>query len=659
MKIILTARERQGMDESYKVLEKQGLQTVINLISGIGTLQDPFVTRISIRNQCQKDWEGVIHVELSFQKNNPRFFLPGFMYGRNRGEAPLNVDNEFPRLREGALHRPAAPWWMVRSDRLSHPAAFVYDEGKIYGLCASPYFIQHEGRKEQWSPGAEGEFYQYAGYTCSLQNGCIGYTLGYENAPWLYIQSHKVEERKSLGNNCFRITVGEEISFEIQHYCYGAECERDIYEAVQGVYEHYHEQPRRVGDIHTAVSEIASAVSEDAWIEKDRSYSGFVFEESDGSRKFQKIYSLSWTNGLSVAVPVLMSSLRLKDEVMREQALCCIENMVQNCLSPHTGLPYGAYDNGIWSNQGWWFDGMHNPGHSGYLTGQAVYYLLKAYDYEMQIRNVIHGDWLEFAKDIIDKLEKTKNIDFEYPYILSERTGSGLEYDSMGSAWCLTATAYYSWLKKDFSYLDGLRRSESHYYETFVRKSECYGGPLDTDKTVDSEGILSYIRALRWLHQITGEEVYLNHLRDALSYEYTFKFCYNSPIQTPPLGRLGWSSCGGSITSVANPHIHPMSSTVIDEMLYYLTQREDGYIRSRLNDTIMWSCQTYNRYDKEYDYGRKGWMSERFCHCEGLLVQKYPDGQPASTWFALMGWACGSILEGLSGDCWDYADERL
>lgn len=41
-------------------------------------------------------------------------------------------------------------------------------------------------------------------------------------------------------------------------------------------------------------------------------------------------------------------------------------------------------------------------------------------------------------------------------------------------------------------------------------------------------------------------------MRDALYYEYTFKFCYNSPIKIPPLGSVGWSSSGGSITSVVN-----------------------------------------------------------------------------------------------------------
>ena len=165
--------------------------------------------------------------------------------------------------------------------------------------------------------------------------------------------------------------------------------------------------------------------------------------------------------------------------------------------------------------------------------------------------------------------------------------------------------------------------------------------------------MLSYIRAVRMLHELTGKEEYLDHLRDALCYEYSFKLCYNTPVQVPPLSVLHWSSCGGSITSVANPHIHPMSSTVMDEMLYYLRFRTDSYIRSRLEDTVLWSLQTFNTHDGEYGYGRTGWMSERFCHCEGLLVEKYPDGSPASTWFALMPWAGGSVVEGLAGDAWD------
>ena len=95
-----------------------------------------------------------------------------------------------------------------------------------------------------------------------------------------------------------------------------------------------------------------------------------------------------------------------------------------------------------------------------------------------------------------------------------------------------------------------------------------------------------------------------------------------------------------------------MSSTVVDEMMYYVSQTDDEYIKSRINDVIMWGCQTYNYYDGEYDYGKKGWMSERYCYSQGLLTEKYEDGSPASTWFALMPWAGASIIEGMTGDAW-------
>ena len=134
--------------------------------------------------------------------------------------------------------------------------------------------------------------------------------------------------------------------------------------------------------------------------------------------------------------------------------------------------------------------------------------------------------------------------------------------------------------------------------------------------------------------------------------ECSFKFAYNSPVKVLPLSKIGWSSSGGSVTSTANPHIHPMSNTVVDELAYYVNQTNDGYVRNRMLDTVMWGCQTYNTYDKEYGYGKKGWMSERFCYSQGLVVEKYPDGTPAGTWFALMPWAGASILEGMVGEYW-------
>ena len=88
------------------------------------------------------------------------------------------------------------------------------------------------------------------------------------------------------------------------------------------------------------------------------------------------------------------------------------------------------------------------------------------------------------------------------------------------------------------------------------------------------------------------------------------------------------------MTSNCNPHIHPMSNHVIDEMLYYIILN--------FRKTAMW---------------KKGWMSERFCHSEGLLLEKYPDGSPSSTWFALLPWGASNIIEGIVGGYWEQNEK--
>lgn len=673
----------------YSDLSREGLQMSVTRRNGDGSLETPFHLELTLSNVSDSVFQGVVQIELPASGKDsahfptaPEFFLPGFMYGTNRGDAPIKVENKYPRLRPGRPELPASPWWMVRSDRLSHPAAFLYlpgdgesTRGHLYGISASPYLVPDSERSlQQWkpdSPEAAPDSVRFTGFTCSLERGSVGYTLGYENAPWLFIQSHTIRERAPISErSSILLAPGSHLQTELFLYDLEACDERILYRALESVYRIWHQTPRRCISGKEAAADLMQAVSRYAWLPEDRNYSGFV-REKDGSFSYNRIFSISWTNGLSTAVPVLMAALRLGDDIARRQSLSCIDNIVQNSINPNSGLPFETWDreNG-WSCRGWWYDGMQNGGHSGYLDGQTVYYILKAFECEKDIRKSEHPEWLSFAHDVLLRLHAQRNSTGEYPFVLSSETGAGMEYDALGSCWCLAALAKYLLVCRNSApntnpatsspgdpdigfLLSELETSESFYYNAFVRKAICYGAPLDTNKTVDSEGVLSYIRAVRMLHELTGKKEYLDHLRDALCYEYSFKLCYNTPVQVPPLSVLHWSSCGGSITSVANPHIHPMSSTVMDEMLYYLRFRTDSYIRSRLEDTVLWSLQTFNTHDGEYGYGRTGWMSERFCHCEGLLVEKYPDGSPASTWFALMPWACGSILEGICGDLWN------
>lgn len=593
---------------------------------------------ITVSNRSMMEFEGVIHIKMALKCEEPKFFMPGYMYNRNAADMPSSGRKHFPRIRACADRMPESEFFMTRSDRLAEPVSLIYDGGRVIGLSAAPYI-------------GDGKI-KFCGFTCNINdNGKagVGYTLGYENAPWLFVQSFDVREREQITEkNSFRLAAGSSYSFEMIVYDYTGDDERAIYRAIEDTYFRYHEKPRQIEgmDNEKALKLLSGAIRDHAWIAEDKMYTGFVYDKPEGFR-YNKIPSISWTNGMQVAVPMLMTANRFGDDKAREQSITYIDNMIGTTYNPASGFMYDSTEDGKPSVRGWWYSGMHSGGHSSYLNGQAVYYLLKAYRDEKDTRGVVHDEWLAFSGKIVSKMNEIMNTDYEYPFAMSEKTGAGIEYDSLGSSWFLAASALYELISGDRTFMQQMLKSEEHYFEAFVKKVECYGGPLDTDKAVDDEGILAYIRSARILHEITGNEELLDHLRDALGYEFSYKLGYNTPVQVPPLSTIGWSSCGGSITSTANPHIHPMSSTVVDDIRYFVSQREDAYVRSRLEDTIGWNLQTFNTRDGEYGYGKPGWMSERFCFCEGLLAEKYPNGEPASTWFALMPWASSCVIEGL------------
>lgn len=637
-KMIKVSAKRAGdTSGAYSAAKEQGLGYEITELEGHklgGTY------RVKLVNNNATDFCGVVHIRLTAPPDSPKFFMPGYMYNTNTGDMPNSGRKSFPRIRRGAEKMPESEYFMTRSDRLAEPVSLMYEKGHILGISAAPTINNKK----------TGVFERFCGFSCNINdNGMasVGYTLGYENAPWLFIQSATVVKDAFSEKNYIMIKAGESLDVEVVIYDYRAENELGIHEAIKDVYSRYHEAPRKIGQMDTsrAVKLLTEAIRDYAYLPDKGWYTGFVYDRPEGPA-YNYIPSITWTNGLAVAVPMLLASEQNGDVTSRKQSVGFIDYVVNGFYNKQSGFLYESEENGCPTVKGWWYDGMHNGGHSGYLNGQAVYYILTAYEFEKEKNKTSHDAWLSLAGRVAGRMNEVINTDFEYPFSMSERTGAGLEYDSMGSAWCLAAAALYEKLTGDGRCPDILLSSEKHYYDSFVKKAECYGGPLDTDKAVDSEGVLGYIRAVRILHEITKEEYLLDHLRDALYYEYTFKLGYNTHIEVRPLSELGWSSCGGSITSTANPHIHPMSSTVVSEMRYYLDKREDSYIRSRMEDTIDWGLQTFNTVDGEYGYGKPGWMSERFCFCQGLLTEHYPDGEVASTWFALMPWASGSIIEG-------------
>ena len=240
---------------------------------------------------------------------------------------------------------------MTRSDRLSHPAVFAFTGKRIAGLCASPYFLRSGGRIAAWSPGMSGDWLQYAGFGCDLDRRQISYTLGYENAPWFFLDSHHYSPRAPLAGNCFRLEPGEAVCFTVAEFSYPAANETGLNPAIRKVYRMFHEPPRRCQSPESAVRTIAEAVGTAAWLPQRLAYAGFVFDKPD-SQEIRQLPSISWTNGLAAAVPMLEAALRLRRGDLRNQALQCIDHIVQTSINPRNGLPFTAEVDGEWCNRG-------------------------------------------------------------------------------------------------------------------------------------------------------------------------------------------------------------------------------------------------------------------------------------------------------------------
>ena len=85
----------------YVRLDECGLAVEVDWHGGNGSPADPWRCTVTVRNDGSVAFEGVVRIDIPIRADGePRFFLPGFMYGRNRGEAPLRTATKFPRLRD-------------------------------------------------------------------------------------------------------------------------------------------------------------------------------------------------------------------------------------------------------------------------------------------------------------------------------------------------------------------------------------------------------------------------------------------------------------------------------------------------------------------------------------------------------------------------------
>ena len=202
-------------------------------------------------------------------------------------------------------------------------------------------------------------------------------------------------------------------------------------------------------------------------------------------------------------------------------------------------------------------------------------------------------------------------------------------------------------LTKNEYYATAARRALRYYGHT-VAELNCYGAPMDTFKSVDQEGVLAFVQATRLMHEITGEDEWLGHLQAGADFELLWRYAYRARPEFAPLKGTDWNSCGGSVTSVSNPHIHPMGLVITDSLRYLAKQTGDNYYRDRADDGVAWALQTLELYPEVSGYGPYGVMTERYCPSDGLVIETFADSdEPSSMWWSYNAWAAANVMEGL------------
>jgi len=567
---------------------------------------------------------------------NPWHFIPCCIHGDNNldGAKPgqyANLTNRFPEEDH------SSPFWEFRADRASHPLSVLMTDSGSAGISIDPYCTDADGRLVR------------NGLLSELPNR-FGVTLGYANLPFSYVTKRTPGDNGLRTSTCNLLRSAEVRGRIFQTKERGLTSVAPMVEELYGIYR---EQPRFKRTPRDAAQALIDSFVEQNWSEKFRHYTNQYCDLSkkDGLVAWRGLYEIAWTGGVVLGFPFLVAQdvLNLPVETFagRKSGMDLIDEVAAS-VNPVSGLFYdlvqdlnGSRVNGWWSPMKVTWDC-----HAAYTNGQALYYLFRAIMRMRDCNRPAPATWLSAAIGVANAFVELQRDDgcCGYAYYVDRREVS--DWNGFAGCWVVAAfAAAYQYTGK-IIFLDAARKGIRFYRQDILACNAC-GTPMDTWKSPEEEGNLAFVKAARILHQATGEAEYLQILEEGAHYEYLWRYGFKAVPEVPPLKGTAWNSCGGSVTSVSNPHLHPMA-LMITEDLYYLAEKTGNEMhRNRAKDSVAWAMQCMELYPEISGYGRYGVLTERFCPSDGLTVETFPDGTPSSLWFSYNGWAAANVLEAL------------
>ncbi|MDO5423384.1 MAG: hypothetical protein Q4F41_06630 [Eubacteriales bacterium] len=591
----------------------------------------------------EADYETQLRIQLSLPDQEDYYHvIPCNIFGDNHAEeAKLG---EFPLLTED--HKECAfcsPRWEFRADRAAMP---------LSALCckngAAAIFIQPYSDTEDNSRG-----YIRNGVFAELPDR-FGVTLGYTNDPITFknrsiaTPSLRDTARKAEASGSIFMRTGKERTA--------------LHAIIRAVYEKVHHRAAYQKSFREALKGMLETFCYENYDKEAGEYTNENCQPPGNAvlKPWRNVVEIGWTGGAILAYPLVLARELLGEEA-KEPLAAAMDgerylDRIADCYNEKSGLLYdlmAPIDESGSRVNGWWtYYGLVKDCHCAYTVGSAVHYMLKTIAYLKKNGRPWKEHWLDVCRKVLDTVVSLQREDgaFGYTYSISEK--KVLDWSGFAGCWFVPSLAYLAELTGDGGYLEPAKKA-LRYYHTFVKDLNCYGAPMDTWKSIDEEGNLAFIRGSRLLYEQTGEPEFLECWKDGAEYEFLWRYAYPTRPEFAPVCD-GWNACGGSVTSISNPHIHPMG-VLVDSDLYELAKvTGDGYYRERALDSTAWMMQTLELYPEKTGYGRYGVLSERWCPSDGLTVERDSEGNGFSSWFSYNLWAAANVMEAVAER---YGDE--
>ena len=584
--------------------------------------------------ESHSEEETQLRLSVSFGSGQDAFHvIPCNIYGDN------NIDRvkpgEFPSLtRTHAGTRFCSPFWEFRADRAAMPVSMMSLGAWTAGISVDPY-SEREG-EAGWI---------HNGVFAALPD-TIGVSLGYENFPATFVD--KGHEEPATAEYARHAKTKGSI------YLLEGKGRQDMHRIIQLEYEKRQERAHYEKDLKEAAEAILDACVRLNWNKEWQAYTDMSCQPPERTqlKAWRPVYEIGWTGIAELACPFVMAEQLLgikKERFGKAKNGRELLDQIAGAYNPASGLFHdlvapvdesGSLENGWWI---WYY--IKKECHCAYTNGKGAYGLLKTMSFLADRGQEYPAEWLETVLKVLDTVILLQREDGNYGYTYSNREKKVLDWDGFAGCWFLPCMVYAWKLTGEARYLESAERAE-RFYAGYVHALNCYSTPMDTWKAVDEEGNLAFVRGVRLLHELTGKEEYLDALKEGACYEYLWRYGYAARPENPPV-KEGWNSCGGSVTSISNPHIHPMGVIIDTDLRYLARVTGEEYHKRRADDGTAWLMQCLELYPEKSGYGRYGMISERFCPSDGLVTERYSDGRPYSSWFTFNLWATANGMEAI------------